>query len=125
MQTSATPGNWIDRAMLRLLNLLLLLAGSADAARGSQKMVCGSGVNVCGVLTLESGFGTGYYKHDGPAVHGLWPEVSPYGSSACVAPIDSTDPGKVYSCYSTDSGGKPFENHEWEKHGVCAGVQVS
>lgn len=38
-------------------------------------MNCGNGVNLCGLLTLESGFGTGNYGHDEPVVHGLWPEV--------------------------------------------------
>jgi len=51
--------------------------GRVDA---SDSMTCGSGVELCGLLTLESGFGSGNYDHDECVVHGLWPEVSPYGS---------------------------------------------
>ena len=47
----------------------------AAAVEGSQNMGCGDGVGLCGVLTLESGAGSGYYHHDGVSVHGLWPEV--------------------------------------------------
>jgi len=89
-------------------------------------MDCGSGVKLCGVLTLESGFGTGNYEHTEPVVHGLWPEVSPYGTSSCIAPGDTTDPTEVYTCYNqrgeTDSQCLSFEQHEWEAHGVCAGA---
>ena len=46
-----------------------------------------------------------------------------YGSSACVAPADTADPAKIYPCYAGDPGGQSFETHEWEKHGVCAGVK--
>ena len=55
---------------------------------------CGDGVEVCGVLVLESGLGSGTYHHDHPTVHGLWPQVSPYGDSECIAPEDKTSPSK-------------------------------
>ena len=49
------------------------------AAQG--QMVCGDGVALCGVLTLQTGLGEGVYSHPTPSVHGLWPEVAPYGTS--------------------------------------------
>ena len=83
-----------------------------------------SGTALCGVLTVESGFGTGYYNHSTPAVHGLWPEVGGFGSSACVAPADTTPPATLFPCYV---GSDPvhqlqFEQHEWSKHGICSGT---
>ena len=48
-------------------------------------MDCGT-APVCGVLTLETGWGGGLYGHDTPTVHGLWPQVPPYGNSACLLP---------------------------------------
>jgi hypothetical protein len=61
-------------------------------------------------------------------VHGLWPETGQYGTSRCVAPsVSSAAPTAVASCYDVP-GTEPshqlsFEVHEWEKHGVCAGVK--
>jgi len=76
--------------------------GRVDA---SDSMTCGSGVELCGLLTLESGFGSGNYDHDECVVHGLWPEVSPYGTSECIAPSSSSaDPEVVYSCYNQVRG---------------------
>lgn len=102
--------------------LLLLLVPSVQPT----SMDCGN-TKVCGILTLESGLGSGVYHHDGPGVHGLWPEVSPYGDSGCVAPSGSAEgPKKVYSCYqlgTNDTEQLEFEDHEWGKHGVCAGVK--
>lgn len=89
-------------------------------------MDCGAGVPLCGVLTLESGYGSGYYQHDTPSVHGLWPESGSYGTSQCIAPEDPTDPTKIYSCYQNydDAAHQlEFEGHEWDKHGKCAGVR--
>lgn len=89
------------------------------------KMDCGN-VAVCGVLTLETGLGPGNYHHNGPAVHGLWPEVGSYGTSKCVAPSGSkANPTKVYPCYTGNSSSfqLSFEAHEWGKHGSCAGVK--
>ena len=88
-------------------------------------MTCG-GPDVCGVLTVESGQGSGNYHHDGPCVHGIWPEVGSYGTSKCVAPSVSTKvPTKIFPCYAGNSSDLQltFEQHEWSKHGVCAGVK--
>ncbi|KAJ8605654.1 hypothetical protein CTAYLR_000161 [Chrysophaeum taylorii] len=80
-------------------------------------MTCGSGVSLCGVLALESGLGEGFYAHDEPTVHGLWPNVAPYGDSECVAPrVSEANPTQVYECYD-ESGSNTskivsFETHE-------------
>lgn len=96
-----------------------------DAANASY-MDCGSNVSLCGVLTLESGLGSGAYEHDVPCVHGLWPETGGYGTSDCVEPDSTSDPTQVYSCYEgsadDDSDVISFEVHEWQKHGECAGI---
>jgi len=90
-------------------------------------MTCGEGVPLCGVLCLQSGLGQGVYDSKAAAVHGLWPETGNYGTSQCIAPQNKADATKVYSCYAADTAGPSgvlgFENHEWEKHGACAGVQ--
>ena len=96
------------------------------AAQG--QMVCGEGVALCGVLTLQTGLGQGAYQHPTPSVHGLWPEVAPYGTSECTKPSLSTaDPRRVVQCYDATGEGTShiiqFETHEWEKHGECAGVR--
>jgi hypothetical protein len=96
------------------------------AAQG--QMVCGAGVALCGVLTLQTGLGQGAYNHPTPSVHGLWPEVAPYGTSECAKPSLSTaDPRRVVQCYGATGEGTShiveFETHEWEKHGECAGVR--
>ena len=101
------------------------LSAEQDAARGETKMECGSGVSLCGVLTLCSGLGSGAYEHPAPSVHGLWPEVGSYGTSQCIAPSGSkADPTSVVDCYSaTDDDSAAiisFETHEWDKHGQCA-----
>jgi len=107
-----------------------LLVGLAAAASSAPIDAAGGfmdcmGTTLCGVLTVESGFGSGSYQHDEPAVHGLWPEVGTYGSSACVAPGDDTPPTTVFPCYKSgdEAAQLEFEQHEWGKHGVCAGVQ--
>jgi len=94
---------------LRALAPVVLTAANMD---------CGTGVPLCGVLVLETGYGSGHYEHSAPVVHGLWPQTSPYGNSACIAPDDSSDLTKILNCYD-DLG---FQQHEWGKHGVCAGV---
>ena len=110
---------------LMLIVLTLALAYTTSAPSNAY-MNCGP-ATLCGVLVLETGFGDGYYRHDQPSVHGLWPEVGEYGTSKCMKPTRSSDdPSRVYSCYS-GTGGNPdhqlsFETHEWEKHGSCAGV---
>ena len=79
---------------------------------------------VCGVLVVESGLGSGRYKQAQPQVHGLWPNVPPHGTSPCIAPPNRTEPSAVYSCYSSaGDDALQFEQHEWSKHGLCAGVQ--
>jgi len=44
----------------------------------------------------------------------------------CIAPKDTTDPTTIYSCYTSedidDAAQLDFEDHEWDKHGKCAGV---
>ena len=74
-------------------------AGTPPAVLGST-MTCGEGVPLCGVLTLETGYGPGLYGHPTPSVHGLWPQVGHYGTSACIRPTrSSADPAKLYACY--------------------------
>jgi len=75
-----------------------------------------------GHLVLETGLGEGAYQHQTPAVHGLWPEVSPYGQSECVRPQDTSftfSQGRLPSCYQDAS----FLEHEWSKHGMCSGAR--
>lgn len=89
-------------------------------------MQCGSGVSLCGVLTLETGFGGGTYRHGEPVVHGLWPQVGRFGNSECLSPKDAAAPHMVYQCYDQkgESFGRNlgFERHEWNAHGKCAGA---
>ncbi|GMH70697.1 hypothetical protein TrLO_g13249 [Triparma laevis f. longispina] len=105
-----------------LLGLLLL-----NSAIAADKMVCGDGVNLCGVLTLASGFGPNEYAAVSPYVHGLWPETDSYGTSECIAPSVTTDPTKLAPCYNNGTNDNAdqldFEQHEWEKHGSCAGAK--
>jgi len=90
-------------------------------------MECGS-APLCGVLTVDSGLGESSYHHRLPVVHGLWPEIGRYGTSRCEAPSSNrADPTTVYSCFQQEGESTEqllsFERHEWEKHGVCAGVK--
>ncbi len=88
-----------------------------------------NGAETCGVVVLETGMGTGYYKHDRPSVHGLWPQIGSYGTSAC---IPAQDPAVVDAylppCYNNDEAKadlthqQDFVKHEWQKHGSCSGV---
>lgn len=89
----------------------LVVSATAD-------MDCGTGVSLCGVLVLESGYGADHYEHSTPVLHGLWPQTSPYGTSECIAPQDSSDLVHTLNCYDD----LYFQQHEWGKHGVCAGV---
>lgn len=101
------------------LQVSLLLATSGSF------MDCG-GAPVCGVLTLETGLGGGRYAHEEPVVHGLWPQVAPFGNSRCVPPGDSALPTALADCYRKTSPSREaalaFEQYEWSKHGVCAGT---
>lgn len=80
-------------------------------------MSCGN-ARACGVLTLTSGYGPDAYHHDTPEIHGLWPQVNPYGNSNCCNPLGnpSESINSVMKCYSDSS----FATHEWSKHGYCA-----
>ena len=114
----------------RLVRIVILLFASAAASvQGREKMDCEES-HLCGVLALETGNGTGYYEHTEVSVHGLWPETNEYGTSKCIAPSDATEPSIVYSCYTAtfddavdDYHQLEFEQHEWDSHGVCAGVE--
>lgn len=104
--------------------------GQCGSWRGHGKfMDCGEGVRMCGALVLQTGDAEGTYHHDEPVVHGLWPQLKPFGSSQCEPPRSRTGPpaGKIFSCYSKTGGGKDhvlwFQTHEWTKHGACAGSQ--
>mmetsp|Transcript_59253 Transcript_59253/g.134154 ORF Transcript_59253/g.134154 Transcript_59253/m.134154 type:complete len:305 (-) Transcript_59253:117-1031(-) len=116
--------------MALMMALITGTLASAVVGGGGAKMECG-GVPLCGVLTLESGNGEGYYNHKEPTVHGLWPEVGAFGDSSCSSPTESSaDPTTVYPCYSDsaddtadDSHQLSFESHEWASHGMCAGVK--
>jgi hypothetical protein len=101
-----------------VLAMGFLSVGKADS------MNCGS-APLCGVLVIESGYGSGAYHQDLPGMHGLWPETGSYGTSQCIAPQDSSNPTNVYECYKNDGDDDlvSFEVHEWTKHGVCAGVK--
>lgn len=120
--------NWLSFVIVLFSLLSLRIKGSRILSQ-SPSMTCGSGVSLCGVLVLESGYGSGDYEHTLPSVHGLWPEVSPYGDSNCVAPsVSSSDPSNVYYCYAPmddnpEDDGLWFEDHEWTSHGICAGVK--
>mmetsp|Transcript_37238 Transcript_37238/g.73167 ORF Transcript_37238/g.73167 Transcript_37238/m.73167 type:complete len:255 (+) Transcript_37238:1-765(+) len=115
---------------MKFTSFLLLAVGAVTNAKSPASrsplsvMDCG-GAELCGVLTLETGFGPGVYGHHGPSVHGLWPQVAPYGNSGCAAPQDKTAPKVVYPCYYNGHNDTQltFEEHEWGKHGVCAGLK--
>eukprot|EP00747_Dinoflagellata_sp_TGD_P164574 gnl/TRDRNA2_/TRDRNA2_184681_c0_seq1.p1 gnl/TRDRNA2_/TRDRNA2_184681_c0~~gnl/TRDRNA2_/TRDRNA2_184681_c0_seq1.p1 ORF type:complete len:302 (-),score=35.45 gnl/TRDRNA2_/TRDRNA2_184681_c0_seq1:21-926(-) len=100
--------------------------GGSFVDHGQSFMDCGHGVALCGVLSLESGFGKGAYSHSEPVVHGLWPAVGNHGSSKCIRPTDHSAPKSIYPCYSDKSQSRQsslkFEDHEWTNHGDCAGV---
>mmetsp|Transcript_65538 Transcript_65538/g.156662 ORF Transcript_65538/g.156662 Transcript_65538/m.156662 type:complete len:284 (+) Transcript_65538:79-930(+) len=90
-------------------------------------MSCGSAA-LCGVLALETGLGSGLYHHAEPSVHGLWPETPPYGTSRCIRPKSKVAPSSLPSCYRNQEAAKDpehekeFVDHEWTKHGSCAGT---
>jgi len=89
------------------------------------RLDCGPDVEVCGVLALEMGTGSGAYHHPHPVVHGLWPETPSFGTSKCEYPEDPASPRRIYPCYNTQGSSNAalsFQRHEWEKHGRCAGV---
>ena len=85
------------------------------AAQG--QMVCGDGVALCGVLTLQTGLGEGVYGHPTPSVHGLWPEVAPYGTSACAKPSLSTADRAASSSGAARRARALHISFEFEAHG--------
>ena len=90
-------------------------------------MDCG-GAKLCGVLALQMGTGEGAYSSPVTRVHGLWPQVPPYGTSECKAPKSAEMPAHLAPCYrpvgsQNYSHEMWFEGHEWEKHGMCAGMR--
>lgn len=109
-----------------LLPTVLLAAEVATSGPVPNFMDCG-GAPVCGVLTLESGFGSGRYQHEEPVVHGLWPQVGKYGNSACLPPRDPAAPTALAGCFrqaeTDDEASLAFESYEWAKHGRCAGAR--
>jgi len=101
-----------------------------------------NGAPLCGLLALMTGLGEGvqnvtggavFYGHPTPILHGLWPQVPPYGDSPCIPPTVADDPSRIVPCYEcragdtnctlTDHSPSQFQDHEWQKHGVCAGVR--
>ena len=86
-------------------------------------MTCSTTTRLCGVLTIETGFGPGAYNHTGgPGLHGLWPETGGYGTSACVPPVNTSfDQDHVRGVCAYLNDDPVFARHEWEKHGLCAG----
>lgn len=103
---------------------VVLFMACCIAETHSKKAMDCRGVKLCGVLALESGFGSKNYKHPDPVVHGLWPQVPPYGNSQCIAPKESTATREKHYCYkSAGSRQVWFQNHEWTKHGICAGAR--
>lgn len=87
-------------------NVFSLFSCTGGAAKCSavgshgRRMACGAGVEVCGVLTLETGEGSGNYRHPEPVVHGLWPQTENFGSSECDRPDSAANPRKIYPCRS-------------------------
>jgi len=111
-----------------ILGVVVWKSQNADDSETMKKpMSCGSAA-LCGVLALESGLGTGLYHHAEPSVHGLWPETPPYGSSRCIHPKSKVAPSSLPSCYRNQEAAKDpehekeFVDHEWTKHGSCAGT---
>lgn len=96
-----------------MMRLIIVLAWCVQALA---QMTCP--LLLCGVLTIESGFGPNAYKHPAPGLHGLWPETGAYGTSACVAPRNATFDAPAACAYLNDTS---FARHEWAKHGLCAG----
>merc|ERR1719217_373520 len=73
--------------------------------------------------------GSGNYKHKAASVHGIWPASGQYGNSQCIKPQNAADATTVPSCYQNDEAKSDpqhaleFVNHEWDKHGRCAGAK--
>merc|ERR1711966_37611 len=72
---------------------------------------------MCAVLVVETGKGDGNYRHNSPAVHGLWLQTGSHGDSIPIYnphPSHQT-PDAPENCdeYKDTS----FAAHEWGKHG--------
>lgn len=108
--------------------LLLQHKSSCSNVSETSEMDCG-GARMCGILALQMGTGDGVYESIIPQVHGLWPSVPPWGNAPCVTPtVSFADLPTLASCYQPEGNETTqeqswFEDHEWEKHGVCAGVK--
>lgn len=111
--------------MMQRVFLLLGIVGEVAQVAANYYMDCGP-VDLCGVLTLETGLGPGVYHHAVPSVHGLWPETDEFGDAKCIEPQDATKPEDLYRCYDVawakQEDSYSFQIHEWTKHGKCAGV---
>ena len=118
--------NRIAALAAQVLACSTMLLADNNRALAASYMDCGQ-APLCGVLTLETGLGSGTYEHDAPSVHGLWPQVDNYGSSQCLRPQSEAPPKRLYSCYAGGGGADgqqiAFESYEWKKHGVCAGAR--
>lgn len=44
---------------------------------------------LCGIVVIETGWGCGNYNKSEVGVHGLWPQVKPFGDSSCLFPDES------------------------------------
>ena len=136
---SGMPVSFAASLLTRALALLSRGGGGDRSEHDGTRMICGSGVKLCGTLALMTGLGSGaqnvsggaIYGHPSPVVHGLWPQTEPYGDSACVKPVRDAGPNRTYSCYSCTAGDtnctadhqQQFQEHEWGKHGRCAGTR--
>ena len=125
----------LSLAILAILSILLLTnnhsrrgggTGSMDSRASARiatgaTMKCGD-AKYCGVLTLETGYGVGNYKHSTPVVHGLWNEIGPYGNST---PMRDCSSGptitKPIACYDDAT----FQEHEWTTHGINSDMACS
>jgi len=91
-------------------------------------MNCPTNYSLCGTLTIESGLGKNHYHGVQPGVHGLWPEVKPYGTSECVTPLNTTfnindsNSGLMCNYVNETRDNFWFAEHEWTKHGLCSGT---
>lgn len=92
-------------------------------------MECGPDVELCGVVTLESGLGRGPYFHAQPVVHGIRPQVGRDGSSKCLPPDTKDDPQPLHDCYNLEGRNhkesQGVQDLEWDAYGTCAGVNAS
>ena len=70
------------------------------------------GANACGVLAVVAPHVISKSDHVSKArVHGLWPQVPPYGNSQCLPPSGSHQPLDVATaCYAKDLC---LQSHEW------------